>query len=197
MTADAVLEFWFGADDLPAAEQERLALRWFVRDESFDREIERRFGALVDPAIAGELDTWATTPRGRLALLLVLDQFPRNLYRDSPRAFAGDAAAQRLAIEGIARGHDRAVPAHCRAFCYLPLEHAEDLRLQQRCVALFTELAADTDAVPPERYAMYLDYARRHHDVIARFGRFPHRNRVLARATRPDEQAYLDAGGGF
>jgi uncharacterized protein (DUF924 family) len=194
---ETILDFWFGSDSMTPADEERVARRWFVRDDAFDAEIRRRFGALVDPAVAGELDTWSVNPRGRLALLLVLDQFPRNLYRDSPKAFAGDRLAQRLALDGIACGHDLALAARYRAFCYLPLEHSEDLTLQQRCVALFSALAADSSAIPADRYAMYLDYARRHFDVIARFGRFPHRNRVLARATRPEEQVYLDAGGGF
>ena len=194
---DAILEFWFGADDISSADQERLARRWFMRDDAFDAEIRHRFGGLVDAAIAGELDGWAETARGRLALLLVLDQFPRNLYRDTPAAFSGDHAAQRLALEGIARGDDLAVAPRYRTFCYLPLEHAENLGLQQRCVALFAALAADASATPREPYAMYLDYARRHLAVIERFGRFPHRNHLLGRTTTPDEQAYLDAGGGF
>jgi uncharacterized protein (DUF924 family) len=194
---ETILDFWFGTDSMTATDEERVARRWFVRDDAFDAEIRRRFGALIDPAVAGELDTWSVNPRGRLALLLVLDQFPRNLYRDSPEAFAGDRLAQRLALDGIARGHDLALATRYRAFCYLPLEHSEDLTLQQRCVALFTTLATDTSAVPADRYAMYLDYARRHLDVIARFGRFPHRNHVLGRMTRLEEQIYLDAGGGF
>jgi len=196
-TVEAILDFWFGADSQSPADEARMVKRWFVRDDTFDDEIRRRFGELVAPAIAGELAVWAESPRGRLALLLVLDQFPRNLYRDDLAAFAGDAAAQRCALEGIGCGHDLALDPRYRAFCYLPLEHAEDLALQQRCVALFTALAEDTSALPVDRYAMYLDYARRHREVIARFGRFPHRNRVLGRSTTADEQAYLDAGGGF
>lgn len=196
-TANVVIEFWFGAEGTSEADQERLARRWFVRSDEFDAEIRLRFGALVDAAIAGDLDGWARSARGRLALLLVLDQFPRNLYRESPAAFAGDPAAQRHAIEGLARGDDLALAPRYRPFCYLPLEHAEDLALQQRCVALFAALAADEASVPRERYQMYLDYARRHRTVIERFGRFPHRNRILGRATSPEEQVYLDAGGGF
>lgn len=196
-TAEIVIEFWFGAEGTPEADQERLARRWFIRSDEFDAEIRRRFGALVDAALAGDLDGWAQSTRGRLALLLLLDQFPRNLYRESPVAFAGDPAAQRYALEGLTRGDDLALAPRYRPFCYLPLEHAEDLALQHRCVALFAALAADEASVPRERYQMYLDYARRHRDVIERFGRFPHRNRILGRATTPEEQAYLDAGGGF
>ncbi|GMV31753.1 MAG: hypothetical protein AMXMBFR59_38780 [Rhodanobacteraceae bacterium] len=196
-TAEIVIEFWFGAEGTSEADQERLARRWFARSDEFDAEIRRRFVALIDAAMAGDLNGWASTARGRLALLLVLDQFPRNLYRDSPAAFAGDPAAQQHALEGLERGDDLALAPRYRPFCYLPLEHAEDLTLQHRCVDLFVALAADEASVPRERYQMYLDYARRHRDVIERFGRFPHRNRILGRPTRPAEQVYLDAGGGF
>ncbi len=195
--AAAILDFWFGSDALPADEQERLAARWFRRDDAFDDAIRSRFGGLVDAARAGELDGWTTAPASWLALLLLLDQFPRNLYRNSAAAFAGDAKAQRLAQDGIARGDDQALAARYRAFAYLPLEHAEDLTLQQRCVRLFEALAADPQAQPAAAYLSYLDYARRHCEVIARHGRFPHRNRVLGRTSTPEEQAYLDAGGGF
>jgi len=195
--ADAILDFWFGSDALSPEQHERLAARWFRRDEGFDAAIRDRFGGLVDAALAGELDGWAATPQSWLALLLLLDQFPRNLYRNSAGAFAGDSKAQRLALDGIARGDDLALPMRYRAFVYLPLEHAEDLDLQQRCVALFEALAADPQAKPAEAYLSYLDYARRHCDVIRRYGRFPHRNQVLGRTTTAEEQTYLDAGGGF
>ncbi|MBL8300110.1 MAG: DUF924 domain-containing protein [Rhodanobacteraceae bacterium] len=194
---ETILEFAFGPDEAPATVQERLVQRWFVHDDAFDAEIRRRFADLIDVAIAGELDSWAKSARGRLALLFILDQFPRNLYRNTPGAYAGDSAAQRLALEGIARGDDLAVAPRQRAFCYLPLEHAEDLVLQRRSVALFTALAADPLAVPRQQYETYLDYARRHMEVIQRFGRFPHRNRALGRPSNPDEQAYLSAAGGF
>lgn len=193
----AIIDFWFGTAGGDATEQEHVARRWFARDPLFDAEIRVRFGALLDPALAGELDAWTTQPRGRLALLLLLDQFPRNLYRDSAQAFAGDFKAQRIAVDGIAKGHDSSLPARYRVFCYLPLEHAEDMKLQRRNVALFSALAADPSATPAAMYAQYLDYAERHLDVIRRFGRFPHRNRLLGRATTAEEQRYLDAGGGF
>lgn len=195
--AGAILDFWFGSDALSPEQHERLAARWFRRDEAFDAEIRDRFGGLVDAARAGELDGWTATPPSWLALLLLLDQFPRNLYRNSAAAFAGDSKAQRLALDGIARGDDRALPVRYRAFAYLPLEHAEDPELQQRCVALFEVLATDPQARPAEAYLSYLDYARRHCDVIRRYGRFPHRNHVLGRPTTAEEQTYLDAGGGF
>lgn len=196
-SAEHVLEFWFGNDEASDEIQEKLAARWFVRDEAFDAQIRARFGHLVDAAISGELGAWNLSPRSWLALLLLLDQFPRNLYRDSALAFSGDEKAQRTALAGIARGDDLALPVRCRAFAYLPLEHAEDLPLQRRCIALFEALAANPEARPIEVYTQYLGYAQRHCDVIQRFGRFPHRNRVLGRTSTPDEQAYLEAGGGF
>ncbi|MCQ4166932.1 DUF924 family protein [Tahibacter harae] len=192
-----VLKFWFGEEGLPAAEQETLARRWFVADPAFDQEIRARFGHLVDAARAGELDSWAAQPHSWLALLLVLDQFPRNIHRGTPLAFSGDPKAQHFALAGIARGDDLRLPVQQRCFAYLPLEHAEDLRLQQRCVQLFERLREDPAATPAEPYAMYLDYARRHLDVIQRFGRFPHRNAILGRSSSAAEKAYLEAGGGF
>lgn len=194
---EAILEFWFGRDDADAGEQERLAQRWFVASAEFDAEIRRRFGPLIDAAFAGELANWAQAPRGWLALLLVLDQFPRNLYRGTAQAFAGDGKAQALALAGIARGDDLSLPPRLRPFAYLPLEHAEDLRLQDQAVSLFRRLAADPQALPAAVFSRYVDYALAHHDVIARFGRFPHRNRLLARSTTAAEQQYLDEGGGF
>jgi uncharacterized protein (DUF924 family) len=196
-SAEQVVDFWFGRDEDPEEVQGKRAARWFVRDDAFDAQVRIRFGSLVDAAISGELGAWNLSPRSWLALLILLDQFPRNLYRDSALAFSGDDKAQRTALAGIARGDDLAVPVRYRAFAYLPLEHAEDLPLQRRCIALFEALAASPEAKPTEAYTRYLGYARRHYDVIQRFGRFPHRNRVLGRASTPDEQAYLDAGGGF
>jgi uncharacterized protein (DUF924 family) len=192
-----VLTFWFGDDSQPGAEREQQSKRWFVADPDFDQQIRARFGHLLDAARAGELDGWASRPAGWLALILVLDQFPRNIHRGTPLAFSGDAKAQHLALAGLARGDDLKLPADRRCFAYLPLEHAEDLRLQQRCVQLFERLQADPSATLAAPYAMYLDYARRHLDVIQRFGRFPHRNAILGRSSTREEQAYLEAGGGF
>ncbi|TDR38861.1 uncharacterized protein (DUF924 family) [Tahibacter aquaticus] len=194
---ETILEFWFGADNLESEEQARLAQRWFSGDAQFDAEIRRRFGSLVDAALAGELSAWSAQPRSWLALLLLLDQFPRNLYRGSAQAFAGDHRAQATALAGIARGDDLALPARYRAFAYLPLEHAEEIVLQRHSVDLFRRLAADPEAQPAEQFLMYVEYAKAHHDVIARFGRFPHRNAVLGRAVTAEEQVYLDQGGGF
>ena len=186
-----VLEFWFGAPG--SAEHGSLRKCWFEKDPAFDAEIRRRFLALVDEAAAGRLDDWADRPEGLLALIVLLDQFPRNLFRDAPRAFATDAQALALAQQALAQGVDALLMPVARAFIYLPFEHSEDLAMQDRAVALFAALAQHGEA-----FASYLDYAERHRDVIRRFGRFPHRNAILGRASTPEEIAFLARpGAGF
>lgn len=184
-----ILDFWFD----PAH-----AAYWFAADAGFDEQIRQRFGSTTKEAAQDRWDDWAARPGSWLALLLLLDQFPRNLCRGDARAWTADVKAQRLALSGLDEGFDQSLPPLQRVFAYLPLEHAEDMGLQQRSVALFEALHA---AAPPdecERYAVFLDYARRHRAVIARFGRFPHRNAVLGRASTPDEESYLaQPGAGF
>lgn len=188
-TAQDVLDFWFA---------EANAAHWFAADDAFDARIRERFGSAVQAAADGRLDDWARTPSGWLALLILLDQFPRNLYRNDPRAWAADAGAQRVALSGLARGDDRQLPAVQRVFAYLPLEHAEDPALQRRSVALFEALLAEAVAEQRQPFEDYLDYARRHREVIARFGRFPHRNAALGRPSTPEELHYLaQPGAGF
>ncbi|MGN2244024.1 DUF924 family protein [Frateuria sp. GZRR33] len=190
MTASAqdVLDFWFADEN---------AVRWFVRDPQFDEVVRARFGATLDLAITGALDLWAVTPHGWLALLIVLDQFSRNVYRGDARAFAQDNRAQALVLEGLERRDDEALTPLERVFAYLPLEHAEDLALQWRSVTLFRALALQATPNARGQYDNFLDYARRHCEVITRYGRFPHRNAVLDRPSTPDELAYLEEGGGF
>jgi uncharacterized protein (DUF924 family) len=184
-----VLEFWFD----PAH-----AANWFAKDPAFDEEIRRRFAAAVEDAAHGRLDAWADTPAGRLALLILLDQFPRNLHRGEARAWAADVKAQRVALSGLDEGFDQALPPLQRVFAYLPLEHAEDMGLQQRSVALFEALHAQAPAAERARFAEFVGYARRHREVIARFGRFPHRNAVLGRDSTAAEREYLaQPGAGF
>lgn len=190
-TRDAVLDFWFGAPGSPEAGTQRA--EWFRKDDAFDRSIVARFGATIEQALAGALAGWAATPRGALALVVVLDQFTRNAFRGTARAFAGDAGALAVAREMVAAGHDLALPPEQRAFVYLPYEHAEALALQDESVRLYTRLAADAPG-----FATMLDYAHRHRDVVARFGRFPHRNAALGRVSTPDELAFLaQPGSGF
>lgn len=186
-----VLDFWF----LPAGTPGHLTARqaWFRKDPAFDDEIRTRFEPLIRHAIAGELLNWEVDPRGALARIILLDQFTRNIWRDTPQAFSGDAAALAAAQRALDAGHDQAVRPVERAFFYLPFEHAEDLAWQDRSVALFIALASE-DA----ESASVLDYAQRHHEVIARFGRFPHRNRILGRPDTPEETEYLaQPGAGF
>jgi uncharacterized protein (DUF924 family) len=193
----AVLDFWFGP---PGAAASAPREAWFRKSAAFDDEIRGRFGALVEAALAGPLPPpWDADAAARLAQLIVLDQFPRNLFRDSARAFAGDARALALAQRMVAAGEDRALAPLQRWFCYLPLEHAEDLALQDESVRLFQALAAEApDEGLATTLAGALDYAQRHREVIARFGRFPHRNRVLGRASTPEELEYLSQpGAGF
>lgn len=181
--AAAVTAFWFGLE--PS--------RWFGKDAAFDAELRQRFGALLDTAQAGGLKDWLDSPEGALAYVLVTDQFPRNIRRDSAAAFAADPLALAAAEAAVSQGFDRLLEPVRRVFLYLPFEHAEDLARQDRAVALFTRLAEEHPDM-----AYYLDYAVRHREVIARFGRFPHRNKLLDRASRADEIEYLaQPGAGF
>jgi uncharacterized protein (DUF924 family) len=188
-TAQDVLDFWFA----PAH-----AACWFVSDAGFDAQLRERFGDTAQAAAKGTLDDWANTPPGWLALLITMDQFPRNLYRDDARAWMQDVKAQRIALSGIARADDQRLPPLQRVFAYLPLEHAEDRALQRRSVGLFEALCADVPPAQRSQFEEFLDYARHHADVIARFGRYPHRNAELGRTSTPQEMNYLaQPGAGF
>jgi len=187
--AQAVLAFWFD----PAHRE-----AWFAADPHVDAAIRARFAETVQLAAEGKLEHWTATPQGWLALLIVLDQFPRNLHRGDSRAWQHDLLAQRLALWGIAEAYDRRLPTIQRVFAYMPLEHAERLDLQQRCVSLFEALCSAVPAHERPHCSGFLDYARKHQSVIARFGRFPHRNALLGRASTPEETAYLaEPGAGF
>ena len=186
--AQAVLDFWFLPPDNPGYGQSRA--EWFRKDEAFDARIAERFGALIDDALAGGLRAWEATPHGALARLIVLDQLTRNVHRGTPRAFAGDAQALALAQSLTEQGLDQQLPPMLRAFAYLPFEHAEDLAMQARAVELFQLLS---QAQPG--FESMLDYAERHQEVIARFGRFPHRNAILGRTSTPQELEFLRQPG--
>jgi uncharacterized protein (DUF924 family) len=184
-----VLDFWF---------DRAVEALWFDRNDALDARIRQRFADTLAAAARGQLDHWAATPEGWLALLIVLDQFSRNIYRDDARAWQADAKAQAIAAAGIARGDDQSLSPLQRMFAYLPLEHAEHLALQRRSVQLFETLVASSREGERSQFEDFLDYARRHHDVIHRFGRFPHRNAVLGRENTAAEQAYLASpGAGF
>jgi uncharacterized protein (DUF924 family) len=189
-TASDILQFWF-AGDLTTARPE-----WFQKDAAFDAEIARRFGALLAPGREGQFDDWTADAEGTLALLVLLDQFPRNLYRGSPEAFAADQHARALAVDAVLRRRqDLSLPPAARGFFYLPFEHGEAMADQDLSVTLFEGLR---DHPPARAPGGVIDYAWRHRAVIARFGRFPHRNATLGRADTPAETAYLaQPGAGF
>jgi uncharacterized protein (DUF924 family) len=184
-----VLDFWFGVPGSAESRQPRRA--WFVKRAAFDDAIRTRFGAAIDAAVNGGLRDWDDAgPQGTLARILVLDQFTRNACRDTPAAFAGDALALAAARDLVGRCADQFLAPLQRAFVYMPFEHAEDAALQARAVELFTALAAGHAG-----FDDMLDYARRHQAVIARFGRFPHRNAILGRAATPEETDFLRQPG--
>lgn len=181
----ALLEFWFGPPD--AAAEARAV--WFAPDPAFDETLRHRFGALQARAGRGELDHWADTVPGALALVLLLDQLPRNLNRGLAAAFACDAKARAVARHAVSRGLDQALPPVQRQFLYLPFEHSESLAEQEEAVRLFA-------ALPEGSFRdNCVDFARRHHAIVARFGRFPHRNRALARPSTADEEEFLKEPG--
>ncbi|HOL36438.1 MAG TPA: DUF924 family protein [Rubrivivax sp.] len=181
--AQAILDFWFGAADAPRDE-------WFRKDAAFDERIRARFGALVERALAGELVAWERAPHTALARILLLDQFTRNIHRGSARAFAGDALALAAARALVASGADRRLAPLQRWFVYLPFEHAEDAAAQAESLRLFGALAAEAPSL-----ASALEWADRHAAVIARFGRYPHRNEALGRASTPEEIEFLKQPG--
>jgi uncharacterized protein (DUF924 family) len=172
---ESVLAFWRAAGPD----------KWFKKDSSFDDEIRTRFLATYEAAAAGKLAEWEAKPEGALALTIVLDQFPRNMFRGSARTYAADPLARAVADRALVRGFDQSMPLQEAQFFYLPFEHSENLEDQERCCELF-RAAGDMEA---------LRWAELHADIIRRFGRFPHRNAVLGRATTPEEQAFLDGGG--
>lgn len=173
-----ILQFWFS---------DRVRKLWFEKDRDFDAEIAARFASLVHEAQLGGLAAWRGSPEGALALILLLDQFARNIHRGSAKAFLGDPLAREIAAEGIQRGFDRRFPFPDRNFFYLPFEHSEALADQDRYIALLEGCLREFG----EAAAEYLDYGHRHRDIIKRFGRFPHRNAALGRETTEDEAAFL------
>ena len=185
-----VLSFWFG--DPGSTEYGRPRACWFRKDPVFDAAIAERFAEAVSIALAGGSGEWCISASGALARILLLDQFTRNAFRDTPAAFAGDARALATAEDAVGRGDDRALEPLERWFMYMPFEHAEDRAAQARSLALFGALAAETGLASP------LEWARRHAAVIERFGRYPHRNGILGRESTPEEIAFLATpGSGF
>ena len=187
---DDVLAFWFGTD--PEVSEATMR-RWFMRDDAFDAQVRDKFAELHQQAAAGKLHDWFGTARGELALVIVLDQFSRNLYRDDPRAFVQDGRALAIARELWFSGRAQALTPIQRMFVLLPFQHSEDLAIQREGVAEYEKLAAEPGT--PQMVRSALDFAKRHLDIIERFGRFPHRNAVLGRESTPEERAFLEQPG--
>lgn len=193
-TIESILAFWFGADADVVSDPvvaQRQGKMWWSKADAIDRAIAQRFAVCTEQAATLQLQHWRATPHGWLALLILSDQFPRNMYRGTPRAFEYDAFALQTALDGIDLGIDRQLRPIQRVFFYLPLEHAESLAHQEHALQLFTSLAQEVPAAQQGAFAGFVDFARRHHDVVARFGRFPHRNVILGRLSSADEEAFL------
>jgi uncharacterized protein (DUF924 family) len=188
-----VLDFWFSATELDAPQIDSRMERWFSTDPAIDATIGEEFGPLVDQALAGGLEGWTATPEGRLALILLLDQFCRNIHRGTPKAFAGDRAALKLCVEGSMGSEYRSLSAIQRVFFFMPLQHAESVDVQDKSVRIYTALAEGVSDTLKETFLTFAHFAELHRDIVARFGRFPHRNRHLGRKNTPEEDDYLAA----
>ncbi|MGC4029026.1 MAG: DUF924 family protein [Steroidobacteraceae bacterium] len=200
--AQDILDFWFGPDPLGAGEFPQRLRLWFGDDEPpeltqlRDESLVARFGATLDAAARGELDAWAGSPRRLLALILLLDPLPRQAFRGKARAYARDLRAMELCLTGMATGADAALAPVERLFLYLPLQHAESLELQEESIAAYRRLASEA---PPAHRGLFdacVDLAMQHHQTIARFGRFPHRNAVLGRRSTAEELSWLSGESG-
>ncbi len=193
--AGEIVEFWFGVldgDGVPPGDRQS---SWWKRDPEFDQRIEEHFGELVQAAHDGALREWEETASGTLALILLLDQFSRNIYRGSRKMYEGDGRALALCESLIESGRARELPVAHLAFAYMPLMHSEDLERQERCVALFATLAAETEGRLGKLLAGSHKAAVSHRDIVARFGRFPHRNRILDRTCNAEELEFLQEPG--
>ena len=194
-THGIIHEFWFGSDPNDAVVAQQKSGLWWAKKSENDQEIQRRFGAHLDMAARGELDSWSKSPRSLLALILLTDQFPRNIYRNTPKAFGFDSLALAWCLNGIKEGMDKGLRPIERIFFYLPLQHAESKELQEQSVQLYTRLFQEVPANQMDQFRGYLTFALRHRSIISRFGRFPHRNAILNRESTPEEAAFLQEPG--
>ncbi len=188
---DAILSFWFKEQKLSAPQIDRRMDVWFGNDAAFDHEIETEFANDVACASEGQLDHWAQEPRGRLALILLLDQFRRNIYRNTAQAFELDKVALKLCVEGAMARKDQGLTHIQRAFFYMPLQHAESVKVQAKGCELFNRLAEAVSPTYRETFATIAQFAELHRDIVAQFGRFPHRNEMLGRTNTTEEDEYL------
>lgn len=198
---EEILSFWFGTLDETGGSDGATKKRWFTKDPAFDDEIRRRFSAIFALLISTPRPTWTESSRGTLAALIVLDQFGRNMFRDTPAMFAGDERARAFCYELVALGRDRGLPFALRTFSYMPLMHSERLVDQERCIELFQQFSdeaggtQDESVKNAESLKNNVKYAISHRDIVARFGRFPHRNEILGRPSTPAEVAFLEQPG--
>jgi uncharacterized protein (DUF924 family) len=188
---DEVLAFWFKEQELSAPQIDRRMDVWFGEDDVFDHECKKEFSADVDRASEGQLNHWADEPRGRLALILLLDQFRRNIYRGTAQAFSMDKAALKLCVEGAMEKKDKGLTPIQRAFFYMPLQHTESLKVQTKSVQIFGRLSKAVSATYRETFETIAQFAELHHDIVEQFGRFPHRNKLLNRENTAEEDEYL------
>lgn len=188
---EAILSFWFKETELTAPQIDRRMDIWFGEDAVFDHEIEKEFANDVEEASQGRLDHWAHQPRGRLALILLLDQFRRNMFRNTAKAFEKDKAALRLCVEGAMAKKDAGLSPIERVFFYMPLQHAESAKVQAKACELYNKLAEAVSATYRETFMTIVQFAELHRDVVDQFGRFPHRNQLLGRKNTPEEDEYL------
>ena len=188
---DAVLAFWFQDKALSAPQIDGRMDVWFGEDPLFDEEVAREFADDVAKASEGQLDHWGNTPHGRLALIILLDQFRRNIYRNSPEAFEKDNAALKLCVEGAMEKKDKGLSPIERVFFYMPLQHAESRKVQKKSVEIYNKLAEAVSATYKETFETCAQFAELHADIVEQFGRFPHRNKILGRENTPEEAEYL------
>ncbi len=194
---NAVLEYWFGDLKEGEAPTDEVIAKWWGKDQKTDDYIRENFGRDLEEAARGELARWEETPRGTLALVIVLDQFSRNVYRDDPRAFAQDRLALEIAGTGISKGFDKGLHPVMRVFFYMPFMHSEDMAMQERSLELFRGLEDEFSQVPDvsEMLSSNRDFAERHYNIVKRFGRYPHRNATLGRESTPEEIEFLKEPG--
>lgn len=188
---EAILAFWFKEHELSAPQIDRRMDIWFGEDPVFDHELEKEFADEVELASEGKLDHWAAEPHGRLALILLIDQFRRNIYRNSAKAFSKDRLALKLCVEGAVEKKDKGLTPIQRVFFYMPLQHAESAKVQAKSVALYNRLAESVSPTDQETFLTVAQFAELHKDIIDQFGRFPHRNKLLGRENTPEEDEYL------
>ncbi len=188
---DEILSFWFKEQALSAPQIDRRMDTWFSEDSVFDHEIEKEFLDDIERASKGELNYWADEPRGRLALIILIDQFRRNIYRNTAKAFSKDKLALKLCVEGAMEKKDKGLTPIQKVFFYMPLQHAESAKVQAKSVELFMRLAESVSPTYRETFLTIAQFAELHRDIIDQFGRFPHRNELLGRENTPEEDEYL------